>query len=122
MKTRSSKLSFFAVLALTALVPGMSLAKPPVAPLSFEEVSQKIPFFHRSQDIGGNGLGGAVWFDYDRDGKIDLFMGNGPGLKSVLYRNNGDGTFTDVAEQAGVAVTSGVMAAVAGDLDNDGYQ
>ena len=60
MRTRSSKLSFFAVLALTALVPGMALAKP-AATLTFEEVSQKIPFFHRSQDIGGNGLGGAVW-------------------------------------------------------------
>ncbi len=117
-------LSFFhriaAFAALAAVLPGMAQAKP--ATITFEEVSQKIPFFHRSQDIGGNGLGGAVWFDYDRDGKLDLFLGNGPGLKSSLYHNNGDGTFTDVAEQAGLAITTGVMAAVAGDLDNDGYQ
>jgi hypothetical protein len=121
MRTKHRNLTSFALFALATILPGVALAKP-AAPLTFEEVSQKIPFFHRSQDIGGNGLGGAVWFDYDRDGKIDLFMGNGPGLKSVLYHNNGDGTFTDVAEEAGVAVTSGVMAAVAGDLDNDGYQ
>jgi enediyne biosynthesis protein E4 len=111
-----------ALAALAAVLPGMALAKPVPPTLSFEEVSQKIPFTHRSTDVGGNGLGGAVWFDYDRDGKLDLFLGNGPGLKSALYHNNGDGTFTDVAEAAGVAVTSGVAAAVAGDLDNDGYQ
>jgi NAD(P)-dependent dehydrogenase (short-subunit alcohol dehydrogenase family) len=116
-----SGFNWIAALAiLAAILPGMAQAKP--ATLTFEEVSQKIPFTHRSQDIGGNGLGGAVWFDYDRDGKLDLFLGNGPGLKSALYHNNGNGTFTDVAEAAGVTVTSGVTAAVAGDLDNDGYQ
>jgi hypothetical protein len=113
-----------ALAALAAVMPGFAgaarAAKP--ATLSFEEVSKKIPFFHRSQDIGGNGLGGAVWFDYDRDGRIDLFLGNGPGLKSALFHNNGDGTFTDVSQKAGLAITTGVMAAVAGDLDNDGYQ
>jgi hypothetical protein len=113
-----------ALMALAASLPAfseVSMAKQP-ATLSFEEVSQKIPFFHRSQDIGGNGVGGAVWFDYDRDGRLDLFLGNGPGLKSVLYHNNGDGTFTDVSEAAGLSITTGVMAAVAADLDNDGYQ
>jgi hypothetical protein len=117
-----NRIATLAVLA--ALLPGFagiaSAAKPPT--LSFEEVSQKIPFYHRSQDIGGNGLGGAVWFDYDRDGRLDLFLGNGPGLKCSLFHNNGDGTFTDRAEEAGLAITTGVMAAVAGDLDNDGYQ
>ena len=120
MRTKSRNLTFFAMLALATILPGMALAKP--ATLTFQEVSQKIPFNHRSQDIGGNGLGGAVWFDYDRDGKLDLFLGNGPGLKSALYHNNGNGTFTEVAEAAGVAVTTGVTGAVAGDLDNDGYQ
>ncbi|HTG31771.1 MAG TPA: CRTAC1 family protein [Thermoanaerobaculia bacterium] len=112
-----------ALAALATILPGFAgIAMATTAPLTFEDVSRKIPFFHRSQDIGGNGLGGAVWFDYDRDGKIDLFLGNGPGLKCALYHNNGDGTFTDRAQGAGLAITSGVMAVVAGDLDNDGYQ
>ena len=92
------------------------------AQITFEDLSSRIPFVHRSQDIGGNGLGGAVWFDYDRDGQIDLFLGNGPGLPNALFRNNGDGTFTDVAAAAGVAGGLGVTGAVAGDLDNDGDQ
>jgi hypothetical protein len=37
---------------------------------TFEDLSSRIPFVHRSQDISGNGLGCAVWFDYDRDGQI----------------------------------------------------
>jgi enediyne biosynthesis protein E4 len=101
-------------------LPGLAWAQP-AAP-AFDEVSTRIPFLHRSQDIGGNGLGGAVWFDADRDGLIDLFLGNGPGLTNALYRNSGDGTFTDIAAAAGVADSSGVTGAVAGDLDNDGDQ
>ncbi|HEV8578384.1 MAG TPA: CRTAC1 family protein [Thermoanaerobaculia bacterium] len=107
----------------TALVfasQGLALAQS--APPAFEDVSQQIPFLHRSVELGGNGLGGAVWFDYDRDGRIDLFLGNGPGLPNALYHNNGDGTFTDLAAAAGVADTYGTTGAVAGDLDNDGYQ
>ena len=59
--------------ALLVASPGAALAQ-----ITFEDLSSRIPFVHRSQDIGGNGLGGAVWFDYDRDGQIDLFLGNGP--------------------------------------------
>ena len=45
----------------------------------------------------------AVWSDFNDDGKIDLFVAN-DGEPNYLYRNNGNGTFTDVAYQAGVAV------------------
>jgi enediyne biosynthesis protein E4 len=97
---------------------------------------------------------GCTWVDYDRDGRLDLFVATylnttleklakpgqnadcrwkgvpvncGPrGLPHgfvSLYHNNGDGTFTDVTQQSGVAKASGSypMTAVAADYDNDGW-
>jgi hypothetical protein len=75
---------------------------------------------------------GVAFFDYDNDGRVDIFMVNsGPcdfykpqaPLKNALYRNNGDGTFTDVTDKAGVAGGRefGMGCAIA-DYDNDGYQ
>jgi hypothetical protein len=69
----------------------------------------------------------AVWADFNNDGWLDLFIGNetSPGLSAPhpaeLYINNHDGTFTNVAEEAGcnkVGFTKGVVAA---DYDNDGW-
>jgi enediyne biosynthesis protein E4 len=45
----------------------------------------------------------AVWSDFDNDGKLDLFVAN-DGQQNYLYRNNGDGTFSEIAYQTGVAV------------------
>jgi len=78
---------------------------------------------------------GCVFFDYDDDGDLDIYLVNGRYLKTVssargrhlagklknaLYRNNGDGTFSDVTDGAGVGDTGFGMAAVAADYDNDG--
>ena len=74
---------------------------------------------------------GVAFVDYDNDGWTDLFMVNSGSadfykpatpLKNALYRNNRDGTFTDVTEKAGVAGgnTFGMGCAIA-DYDNDGY-
>ncbi len=78
---------------------------------------------------------GCVFFDYDNDGDLDIYLVNGRyletvssargrhlagQLKNALYRNNGDATFTDVTEKAGVGDTGFGMAAVAADYDNDG--
>ena len=74
----------------------------------------------------------AVWGDYDNDGFLDLFIARpgtneiGPGNANILYHNNGDGTFTDVAAQEGVAledglVTSAHKVAAWGDYNNDGF-
>jgi len=66
--------------------------------------------------------------DFDRDGWPDIHVTNSKeGSKNALYHNNHDGTFTDVAEQLGVADVNrpgfGVsMGAVWGDYDNDGYE
>jgi enediyne biosynthesis protein E4 len=74
---------------------------------------------------------GCAWIDYDQDGLLDLYLVNGAAtrvykpttaLRSALYHNNGDGTFTDVTEKAGVGAEGlfGMGVAV-GDYDNDGY-
>ena len=57
--------------------------------------------------------------DYDEDGDLDLFVGNNFGT-SRLWRNRGDGTFEDVAEELGVNVRGNVMGVLWTDVDGDG--
>ena len=66
----------------------------------------------------------AAWGDYDNDGYLDLYVGNEstPGVVAPcqLFRNNQDGTFTDVAAAAGVTNDRFTKAVVWGDVDDDG--
>jgi hypothetical protein len=73
---------------------------------------------------------GVAFFDYDHDGWLDIFFVNGTRLEGFpkgqeptnrLYRNNRDGTFTDVTEQAGLARSGWGQGVCVGDYDNDGY-
>jgi enediyne biosynthesis protein E4 len=74
---------------------------------------------------------GVAWLDYDQDGLMDLFFVQSAAtdiykpphpLRSALYHNNGDGTFTDITEKAGLAGEEHYGQGVAvGDFDNDGY-
>jgi enediyne biosynthesis protein E4 len=76
----------------------------------------------------GTGVG---WIDYNQDGLLDLYLVQSGAtdaytppkpLRSALYRNNGDGTFTDVTEKAGVSGEGHYGQGVAvGDFDNDGF-
>jgi hypothetical protein len=74
--------------------------------------------------------GGVVLFDYDNDGFQDIYFVNsltvdlvksGEKTKSALYHNNGDGTFTDVTDKAGVGDVGWGMGAAVGDYNNDGF-
>src|SRR5262249_55027080 len=58
--------------------------------------------------------------DYDNDGLQDLFVANDFG-RNVLFRNNGDGTFTDVSKETGVLDFGFSMSAAFGDINNDGH-
>jgi hypothetical protein len=85
---------------------------------------------HLPETCGGGGL----FFDFDNDGWMDIYLVNsGPSdfytpktpIRNALYRNNGDGTFTDVTEKAGVAcgqMGNFGMGAAAADFDGDGWQ
>lgn len=74
---------------------------------------------------------GAAFFDYDNDGWLDIFLVNGTRFESLapgtaapvsrLYKNNRDGTFTDVTLQAGIAKTGWGSGCCVGDFDNDGH-
>ncbi|MFN3200727.1 MAG: FG-GAP-like repeat-containing protein [Bradymonadia bacterium] len=67
----------------------------------------------------GHGLS-AVWWDFDADGDLDLYVANDFDDPDHLYRNAGDGTFTDVKAQLLPHTTWYSMGSDAGDLDNDG--
>jgi len=104
----------------------------------FVDVAQKAGIIFRHENAAssekylietmGSGCG---WIDYDQNGLLDLYLVNGAAtrvhtpktsVRSALYRNNGDGTFTDVTEKAGVGAAGlfGMGVAV-GDYDNDGF-
>ncbi len=80
--------------------------------------------------IETTGTGVAI-FDYDNDGWPDIFVVNGTTLDALptaksptshLYRNNHDGTFTDVTEKAGLTHTGWGQGVCVGDYDNDGFE
>ncbi|HYT23830.1 MAG TPA: CRTAC1 family protein [Candidatus Polarisedimenticolia bacterium] len=73
---------------------------------------------------------GCAFIDYDNDGWMDIYLVNSgrcdfydpkPPLRNALYKNNRDGTFTDVTEQAGVAGGGYGMGVAVGDYNSDGY-
>lgn len=83
----------------------------------------QINFEDRSEAVGlGETLGANVGLsvtDYNQDGFDDFYVGVN-GDPNLLFRNNGDGTFTDVAEEAGIAGNDLTYTTAWGDIDNDG--
>src|SRR5579863_9548292 len=93
-----------------------------------------ISFKHNNGAFGGKYLPetlgpGAAFLDYDKDGWQDILLVNGadwPGHRKqrttmTLYRNNRDGTFTDVTKRAGLDIEMYGMGVAVGDFNNDGY-
>lgn len=67
-----------------------------------------------------NSTNGAVWFDYDGDGRLDLYVANDFADRDELYRNRGDGTFEEVAAKVLQHTTWFSMGGAAGDYNGDG--
>ena len=137
MKRRSSVIGILILFLIAIVVQGPLI--PPVSAdtnIQFVDVTQEAGIHWKHVD-GRSGqkyfmetLGsGAAFFDYDADGDPDLYFVNGaplPGYVSqeiptnCLYRNNGDGTFTDVTKKAGVGDTGYGHGCAVGDYNNDG--
>src|SRR6266851_204455 len=137
--------SCFAVLAFAILASGQAAnsAKKPAqpvkpAPVHFEDIARQAGLTalnvyggdtHKEYIIETTG-NGTVVFDYDNDGWPDIFLPNGSRVEGFssseaptghLYRNNRDGTFTDVTAKSGLAWPGWGQGACTGDYDNDGY-
>jgi len=114
-------------------------AASPESPVQFVNVAREagltIPNVwggadHKRYIIEAKGSG-LAFFDYDQDGWLDIYLTNGtrfdekwaPGQEptSHLYRNNRDGTFTDVTAKSGLARTGWQTGVCVGDYDNDGW-
>jgi hypothetical protein len=97
------------------------------ARIDFRHFDSATPRHYIPETMGG----GVAWIDYNNDGWPDLFfVQDGPlpgGTRPArlpthkLYRNNGDGTFTDVTRAVGLDVAGYGMGVAVGDFDNDGY-
>jgi hypothetical protein len=125
------------ILTITVLLAA-SWASPEKAEIRFEEIAQKsgLEFVTANSPTANKNqietmVAGVALLDYDRDGYLDIYLVNGAAIPSLtkdspvywnrLFHNNGDGTFTDVTEKAGVAGAGYGMGVAVGDFDNDGW-
>jgi hypothetical protein len=135
----AGRLAAFLLVILVITASAAESAKTPIA--NFTDVAEKAGLT-MSNVFGGKdtkkyiiettGTGVAI-FDYDNDGWPDIFLvngttlegftvGKGPAPSNHLYRNNHDGTFTDVTAKAGLTATGWGQGVCVGDYDNDGWE
>jgi enediyne biosynthesis protein E4 len=116
--------------------PASGASERPAGPIRFTDITAAagIEFVHNSGAFGKKYLpetmgSGVCFIDYNNDGWQDILFVNSmdwPGHDTkksypALYRNNHDGTFTDVTQEAGLDVEMYGMGCAVGDYDNDGY-
>ena len=101
------------------------------AGISFQHVDGRTGEKYLIETLGS----GALFFDFDVDGALDLYIVNATHIPPIvdekhshghlpenkLYQNNGDGTFIDITQQAGVGDTGYGVGCASADIDNDGY-
>jgi hypothetical protein len=116
-----------------------AVATPTTSPVQYVDVAQQagltIPNVwggvdHKRSIIEAKGSG-LAFFDYDHDGWLDIYLTNGNRLDahwpagkaptSLLYKNNRDGTFTNVTEKSGLGITGWQTGVCVGDYNNDGW-
>ncbi len=99
---------------------------PAVSGITWRHSNGRSPEYYLPETTGA----GCAFLDYDNDGWMDIYLVNSgrsdffnpnPPLRNALYRNNRDGTFTDVTEKAGVGAGGYGMGVAVGDYDGDGY-
>ena len=139
-------LRWLGLAALALAVAGPTVLYPAAAQEALTDVARSLGVGFRlensptSQKYLPETMGGGVAvFDYDNDGRLDIFFANGaqiddpmPAGKSAgktgpryynrLFHQNADGTFTDVTEKAGLAGSGYSMGVAVGDYDNDGFE
>jgi hypothetical protein len=140
VKQKPTRRELLTLLGAALLRPAMSAcAEPPQnkvsAPIRF--ALQPIPFRLETNETlktphaPATMAGGAAVFDYNQDGRPDIFFTNGANLATLkkdmpkysnrLFRNDGNAVFTDVTDRAGLAGTGYDNGVAIGDYDNDGY-
>jgi hypothetical protein len=135
-----SGIAAFLLLISSALTPARSQVQKPAAPagespilFAYRPIDFKLDSDESSEHHAPETMeGGVAVFDYNNDGKLDIFFANGADLKSLnknsskyynrLFENDGKGNFIDVTEKAGLKGTGYDTGVAIGDYDNDGFE
>ena len=132
--SRAALLAVSAALLSCACLVLLAAASPEKTSIRFE--LKPIPFVLQNDETPARNApetmpGGVAVFDYDGDGRPDVFFTNGaniatlhkdePKYRNRLFRNDGNGKFTDVTDAAGLAGTGYDMGVAVADYDNDGH-
>ena len=127
---------FIALLGILLFSAALGSIKDPASDVHFTDITEKagISFRHVSSPekkyIVESMSGGVALFDYDNDGYLDIYLVNSLTVdlvkskqktRSALYHNNGDGTFLDVTDRAGIGDIGWGMGVTIGDYNNDGF-
>ena len=115
------KPNLFRILAISLFISFIHYSDT-IAQPRFTEITSQAGIDHHYLSMDQLG-GGAAFFDMDNDGDEDLWISGGVN-RDVLYENDGKGSFSEIGEEAGLAITDLIITTgvITGDLDNDGFK